>query len=116
MVDKAIVTNQAYINFTDAIIRTYFTSRGRLFDITTDYPALYNEVVAFIGGDVFDNEALARKTYTPMFQDFDAVADAWRRMEAAVRAKAGAREEARAAEDTAAPQDFIGLLLRGVLG
>lgn len=85
VVDQVDFSSDTYREMADTIAEYYFTNRGKTFDITTDYAALYEELVGYISGNMLADEAAARRRYAPMFHDFDAVAAAWRDMETAMR-------------------------------
>lgn len=85
VVDEINFNNRSFSEMADLIIENYFTKRGKEFDFTRDYPALYKELVGYISGNILADESAARQRYSPMLYNFDAVLEAWKRMDTAMR-------------------------------
>lgn len=85
VVDEIDFNNRSFSEMADLIIENYFTKRGKEFDFTRDYPALYKELVGYISGNILADESAARQRYSPMLYNFDAVLEAWKRMDTAMR-------------------------------
>lgn len=80
-----IHANSNCISLSEEIIRNYFFNlkdadgKRREFDITVDYPRLYQEFGAFISGAINSDPEFADAFFGPMFQDWESVksAQAW---------------------------------------
>lgn len=85
VVNEIDFSSETFVDISESIIKEYFIERGKEFDFTRDYPALYKELVAYISGDILADEAFARQEYSSALYNFDAVLEAWKRMDTAMR-------------------------------
>lgn len=85
VVNEIDFSSETFVDISESIIKEYFIERGKEFDFTRDYPALYKELVAYISGDILADEAFARQEYSSALYNFDAVLEAWKHMDTAMR-------------------------------
>lgn len=60
----------------------------RPFDLATDYPKLYNEIEAILGGYLNGDMEQARKYFSDWFNDWDSVVASWKAMDDGLKARA----------------------------
>lgn len=85
VVNEIDFSSETFVDISESIIKEYFIERGKEFDFTRDYPTLYKELVAYISGDILADEAFARQEYSSALYNFDAVLEAWKHMDTAMR-------------------------------
>ena len=85
VVDEIDFSSDTLASVSELIVKNYFTKRGKEFDFTRDYPALYKELVGYISGNILADESAARQRYSPMLYNFDTVLEAWKHMDTAMR-------------------------------